>query len=451
MASVQVSGAGSGLDVNSLVTQLVAAERAPAQQRLTRAESGLDAKISALGTLRGALSTFQGAAGALRSESQLLVRKTEASDPTVLRASATASAASGSYSVEVLSLATAHKLASQAYAGGSAATVGSGTLDFQQNGGSFSVTVTAGTTLAQLRDAINGATGNAGVRASVVQTDDGARLVLTAKSSGSAQAIRITSSDAAGGLQALVHDPGVSTPMTVLSPAANAQAKVEGFTVSAAGNTITGAIEGVTIDLLAAKPGTAVNLTVSADNTVLRERIGKMVTEFNNMTATLSRLRAVDPATRNGGPLVGDSALLSIESRMRRDLAAAVTVTGDAPATLSAIGVRMGADGRLSVDDAKLTAALRDDPAEVVRVFAGEGGIAERLHTTLNGAVAAGGQVAARTESLQAQKRDIQRAKDTLDMRMKALEARYRLQFTNLDSMLSGLQSTGNYLARTLR
>ena len=97
MASVQVSGGGSGLDVNSLVTQLVAAERAPAQQRLTRAESGLDAKISALGTLRGALSTFQGAAGALRSESQLLVRKSEASDPTVLRASATASAASGSY------------------------------------------------------------------------------------------------------------------------------------------------------------------------------------------------------------------------------------------------------------------------------------------------------------------------------------------------------------------
>ncbi len=449
--ALQSPGLGSGLDVNSLVTQLVAAERAPAQQRLTRAESGLDAKISALGTLRGALSTFQGAVGALRNESQLLVRKTEASDPGALRASATSSAAVGTYSVEVLSLASAHKLASAAYAGGSGATVGTGTLDFQQNGRSFAVTVTAGTTVAQLRDAINAATGNSGVRASVVQADDGARLVLSAKDPGSAEAIRVTASGAAGGLDALVFDPGISTPMSVLTPAANAQAKVEGFTVSAAGNTITGAIEGVSLDLLAAKPGTAVSLTVSADNTVLRERVGKLVTEFNSMTATLSRLRAVDPATRNGGPLVGDSALLGIESRMRRDLVAEAPVSGSAPRTLSAIGVRMGADGRLAIDEARLTAALRDDPAAVARVFAGDGGIAARLHTTVSGAVAAGGQVAARTESLQAQKRDVQRAKDTLDMRMKALEARYRAQFTNLDSMLSGMQTTGNYLARALR
>ena len=123
--ALQSPGLGSGLDVNSLVAQLVAAERAPAQQRLTRTESGIDTKLTALGTLRGALANFQAAVGALRTESNLLARKTEVSDPAVLRASVTSSAATGSYSVEVLSLASAHKLASAAYASGSSAAVGS--------------------------------------------------------------------------------------------------------------------------------------------------------------------------------------------------------------------------------------------------------------------------------------------------------------------------------------
>ncbi len=449
--ALQAPGLGSGLDINALVTQLVAAERAPAQQRLNRAESGLDAKISGLGTLRGALSTLQGSVKGLKSESQLLARKAEVSDATVLRASAASSAAVGVYSVEVLSLASAHKLVSAAYAAGSAATVGTGTLTFEQDGKSFSVQVAVGTTLAQLRDAINGAAGNAGVRASVVQADDGARLVFAAKTPGSAQAIRVTASGAAGGLDALVYDRGVATPMSVSSPAANAQAKVEGFTVTAAGNSIVGAIEGVTLELLAAKSGTTLSVTVSQDNTVMRERIAKLVADFNSTAATLARLRAYDPATRVGGPLVGDSALLGIESRVRRDLAASIAGAPPASATLSAIGVRMGADGRLSIDEAKLTAALRDDPAGVARLFAGDAGVAVRLDTTLGGALAAGGKVVTRTDSLQSQKRDLQKAIETLDMRMKALEARYRAQFTNLDSMLSGLQSTGNFLARQLR
>lgn len=448
--ALQSPGLGSGLDVDSIVTQLVAAERAPAQQRLTRIETGIDTKLSALGTMRGALSTFQASAGALRTESQLLLRKAEVSDASVLRAGAASGAAAGTYSVEVLSLASAHKLASSAYAAGGGATVGSGTLTFEQNGKSFAVTVAAGATLAQLRDAINAATGNAGVRASLVQADDGARLVLSAATAGSAQSIRVKATNAAGGLDALVFDPGVSTPMSVLSPAANAQAKVEGFTVSAAGNVVTGAIEGVTLDLLAAKPGTTVTVTVSQDNSALRDRIGKMVSDFNGMAATLARLRSYDPTGRNGGPLIGDSTLLGIESRLRRDIASAVPASGTSPATLAAIGVSMGADGRLSINETKLASALREDAAGVARLFAGTGGLATRLNATLEGAIAAGGQVTSRTDSLQAQKRDLQKAKEALDVRMKALETRYRTQFTNLDSLLSGLQSTGNYLARQL-
>lgn len=448
--AVQSGGVGSGLDVNSIVTQLVAAERAPAQQRLNRAESGLDTKLSALGTLRGALSTFQTSVDALAKESKAPARKAETSDAAVVTATARAGAATGAYQLEVLSLATAHKIASQVYAGGSGSTVGSGTLTFGQNAGSFSVAVTEGMTLAQLRDAINGASGNAGIRASIVQADDGARLVLTAKTSGSAQAITVTAADASDGLDSLVFDPGVATPMSQLSAAADAQAKVEGFTVSAAGNAITGAVAGVTFDLLSAKPGTTIDVTVAEDTTGLKDRIGKLVTDFNAMATTVARLRAYDPATGNGGALLGDSMLLGIESRVRRDLAASVSPSGTSPVTLAAIGISMGADGKLDIDDAKLTAALKGDATGVARLFGGEGGIAKRLGATLEGAIASGGQVASRSDSLQAQKRGLQKARDALDLRMQALETRYRTQFTALDSMLSGLQSTGAYLARQL-
>ena len=451
MSSLQAPGLGSGLDVNSLVTQLVAAERAPAQQRLTRNETEIDGKLSALGTLRGALSGFQSSVGALRTTAQVDARKAESGDVAVLRATAGASAAPGRYAVEVLSLASAHKLASRAFAGGSSSTVGTGTLSFAQGGRSFEITVAAGATLASLRDSINTASGNTGVRASLVQTDGGTRLVLNARESGSAQAIRVTVAGAAGGLDAFAYDPAVASPMTQVTAASDAQARVEGFAVTVAGNALSGAIEGVTLDLLAAKPGSSVMVTVAADTAAVRDRVSKMVSDFNSMAATLGRLRAWDPATRKGGPLIGDSTLLGVESRVRRDLASAVTASGDSPTTLAAVGVSMGADGRLTLNDARFTAALQKDPAGVARLFAGDDGIAKRLHATLEGAVGTGGQVPSRTDSLQSQKRDLQKAKEALDLRMQSVERRYRAQFTALDSLLSGLQSTGSYLARQLR
>ena len=451
MPGIQASGIGSGLDINSLVSQLVAAERAPQQQRLDRSGARIDTRLSALGTMKGALSSLQSAVGALRTASQLTARKAEVSDATVMRATATASAAAGSHSVEVLSLASAQKLASQAYAGGSAATVGTGSLTFSQGGRSFSVTASAGATLATLRDAINGAVGNTGLRASLLQVDGGTRLVLAATASGSAQAFRIAATDAAGGLDAFAYDPDGPKPMTQLVAAADAQAKVEGYPVSAAGNRLEGVIEGVTLDLLAAKPGTAVTVTVSRDDGAVRERLGRLVSDYNSMAATLGRLRAFDPATRSGGPLVGDAMLLGIESRLRRELTAVAPAAADAPDTLSAIGIGFTAEGRLQLDEARLSKALAADAAAVAQLLAGEGGIARRLHATLAGALGTGGELAARNESLLAQKRDLQKARETLDLRMQAVERRYRAQFTALDSMLSEMQSTGNYLARQLK
>ena len=454
MAGLNAPGIGSGLDVNNLVTQLVAAERAPAEQRITRTQTGIDTKLSALGVLRGALSTLQSSVSALRTETQVLARRAVSSDTTILKATAAQSAPVGTYSVEVLSLATTHKLVSRAYAEGSVATVGTGSLEFEQAGKSFTITATEGMTLAQLRDAINAAPDNSGVRASIVQADDGARLVYTAAASGSAQAITVKARPPSGSLSDLGYDPGPggnTPPMTVLSPATDAQVKIEGFAVSAAGNTVTTAIEGVTLDLVAAKPGTTVTVAVSPDFGSVRDKIAKFVTDYNTAAGTMASQRSFDAATRKGGPLLGDSTLLGVESRLRREISGAVTAPPGSPSTLSEIGIGFGTDGRLVLNEARLGAALQSDPNGVARVLAGEDGIARRLHATLDGAIGLGGQIGARTESLQTQRRDLQKQRDTLELRMQALEASYRAQFGALDSMLTDLQSTGRYLAGALK
>jgi len=342
MAGLSAPGLGSGLDVNNLVTQLVAAERSPVEQRISRTQTGIDSKLSALGVMRGVLSTLQSSVGALRTETQVLARRAVSSDPTVLRATASTTAPVGSYSVEVLSLATTHKLVSEPYAGGSGSLIGTGELIFTQNGEEFVVAATEGMTLAQLRDAINTAPDNRGVRASIVQADDGARMVFTAAASGSAQAINVQVRPPNGALNKLEYNPGQgqgqTPPMTVLSAAADAQVKIEGFSVSAAGNTVAAAIEGVTLDLVTSKPGTTVTVTVSPDVASVKEKITKFVTDYNNAAGTMASQRSFDGGTRKAGPLLGDSTLLGVESRMRRDITGVIQPLPGSPSTLSEIG-----------------------------------------------------------------------------------------------------------------
>ncbi len=455
MAGLSAPGLGSGLDVNNLVTQLVAAERSPVEQRISRTQTGIDSKLSALGVLRGVLSTLQSSVGALRTETQVLARRAVSSDPTILRATASTTAPVGTYSVEVLSLATTHKLVSEPYAGGSGSLVGTGELTFTQNGQEFVVAATEGMTLAQLRDAINTAPDNRGVRASIVQADDGARMVFTAAASGSAQAINVQVRPPNGALNILEYNPGQgqgqTPPMSVLSAAADAQVKIEGFAVSAAGNTVAAAIEGVTLDLLTSKPGTTVTVTVSPDVASVKEKIAKFVTDYNNAAGTMASQRSFDGGTRKAGPLLGDSTLLGVESRMRRDITGVIQPLPGSPSTLSAIGIGFGVDGRLVINDGKLTAALQSDAAGVAKVLAGEGGIAKRLYDTIEGAIGLGGQVVGRTDSLQTQRRDLQKQREALEVRMQLVEASYRRQFGALDAMLTDMQATGRYLAGALK
>jgi flagellar hook-associated protein 2 len=452
MAGIQASGVGSGLDINGLVTQLVSAENASRSAPLLRREAAATTKISALGTLKGALSGFKSALTPLRNLDVFSVRKAASADATRFTATASSAAAAGSYDIEVINLASAHRLASIPYLGGADTEIGYGSLAITVGEDSFDVEIAQdANTLEDIRDAINDASDNTGVQATLLNGTEGTRLILTSRKTGAEHAIKVVASGGDGNLAtALNYDPDGAMNMVQKDEAKDASVKISGFPVSSSTNAISDAVEGVTINLLKAEVGAEFTLNVSFDTANVTTRIQNFVTEYNNMQAQLRKLGNYDAASKTAGPLLGDSLLRSIEQDMRRGLTNPVTgMTGDYT-VLASIGITTTATGTLELDTAKLTKALDSDPDAVAHLFGSENGVAARLYSQVEARLASGSDLDSRNTSL---KRDLDRIshdKEALALRMEQFESRYRRQFTALDSLLAQLQSTSSYLTQQL-
>src|ERR1700760_988779 len=138
-SSSSASAGGSVIDVNSLVSQLVAAPRAGQDANISTQTQAVTTQISALGTLKSALSTFQDSLSSIDTVSAFNAATATSADPTVFTATASADAQPGNYSVSVSQLASAQQLVSTGFAGGGSATVGTGTLQVSLGGSSFSI------------------------------------------------------------------------------------------------------------------------------------------------------------------------------------------------------------------------------------------------------------------------------------------------------------------------
>jgi len=196
MANVTSAGLGSGLDVASIVSQLVAAERAPADQRLATAQSQAKTRISALAAFRSAMSGLKTSAEALSSQSGsgLKALTATSANKDLFTASADSKAVAGNYAIEVLSLASASKRASQVFAS-ETTVVGSGDVEISVGSSAFTITLQDGAnTLADLRTQINAASSNTGVAAAIVSDAGGARLLLTSQDTGLSHALSVNSS-----------------------------------------------------------------------------------------------------------------------------------------------------------------------------------------------------------------------------------------------------------------
>jgi len=446
---ISVPGIGSGLDINGLVTQLVAVERAPAQQQIDSQRARALSTISALGKLNSALDAVKNTFSAVSDGSAFNRRSATSADTAVLTATASSAAVAGRYAVEVTALATSHKLSSGAFASADSS-VGTGSLTITVDSAVSVLNIDAsGQSLAAIRDAINAAPDNPGVDASIVTGTDGAHLILNARNSGAAGAISLTASGGDGGLAALTYvDGGPSNGLTQITAAQNAQVTIDGIAVASAGNRIVDAIEGVTLDLLSATPGSPIEVRVARNTAAAASAIGSFVSSYNALVKTSLELASFNATTGSAGPLLGDSTLRAVRSDLSRALA--TRDGGTSLESLSAIGVRVALDGSLSVDSTVLTQALDNNQESVATLVSADGALGKALNTVFDRFLGSDGTLVSRSASLNAAQRALDRQQQQLDLRIDATEARLRAQFSALDSLLAGLQSTSTFLSQQL-
>ncbi len=392
---VSAAGIGSGLDVNSIVNQLMAAERQPLNTLATR-EAGYQAKLSAYGSVKGAVAGFQGALQGLNSASRFQTLTATSSDSSVFSASASSIAAAGAYSLEVSSLAQAQKLvaagqtSSTAAIGSGAATtvtfdfgtISGGTLNggvysgaaFASNGnGTKSITLdSSNNSLQGMRDAINAA--KIGVTASIINDGSGTpyRLALSSDNQGVSNSLKVTVSGDAAIDSLLGYDPAGTQHLAETATAQNANFKLNGVAVTKASNTVTDAVEGVTLTLNK-RTTTPATLTVARDTASVSNSITGFVKAYNDLTATLKNVSGYDAASKRGAVLQGDATVRSLQTQLRGILGTAVTGTPGDLTTLSSIGVAFQKDGSLAVDQTRLNDAMTNHFDEIASLFASVG------------------------------------------------------------------------------
>lgn len=390
---IQSTGVGSNLDVNSLITKLMAVESQPLTT-LAKKEASYQAKLSAYGTLNGALSAFQSSLTGLNSASTFQSFSATSSDTAIMSASATSIAVAGTYNLNVTKLAQAQSISTPGQAS-STATIGSGTstVTFQfgtisggtstngiYTGASFNQDATQATgtvtidssnnSLQGIRDAIN--TGNFGVSASIV--GDGSatpyHLVLTSAKTGATSSLKVSVTGDATLASLLNYDAQGTQNLSEATTAQSAALTINGIAVNSVTNSVSGAIGGVAVNLN--KIGTA-TLTLAANTTAVQTGVNAFVKAYNDLNSSLAGLTSYNATTKKGGLLLGDPITRNVQNQIRSTLATAVNGLGGGLTTLSSIGVSFQKDGSLAVDSTKLQTALTTKFTEVGGLFSSIG------------------------------------------------------------------------------
>lgn len=447
--AITSAGVGSGLDINSLVTQLMSIERQPLNA-LNKKEDGYNAQLSSYGKLKSALSDFRSAMQALSSADKFKVYSVTSSDEDTLTATADSTASRGSSEIVVTTLAKNHKLASGTFTN-SSSTVGTGTLTVTVGSDAFSVTVdSSNNTLAGIRDAINAAPDNSGVTATVLNEVGGSRLVLTADDTGSTHELKIEvtgdgdgNNTNASGLSRLVWVSGGTQNMSEITPADDAAFTVDGYSVTSASNTVTDAIEGVTLTLKEEAPTTTVALTVARDTAAIEDSVEEFVTAYNALRKTIASLRS--------GNLKGDSTLNAIEAGIRNVLNTPPSGLTTDFTYLAGIGVSIQKDGTMQLDGGDLSDALDSDFAGVAELFSDDSqGFAVRLEGLMDTYLKADGTIEAREDGLNDRIKLLDTRQAQLEERLTRVERRLRSQFSGMDALVSQLRASGDYLTNQL-
>ena len=457
VASSSSAGAagGSVINVSSLVSQLVAATQAPQQNLINNQTQAVTAQISALGTLKSALATFQSSLSALDTPSAFNA-ETATTSSTAFTATATSAAPVGTYNVTVSQLAQAQQLLSGHFTGDGTSAVGTGTLKLSLGSTSFSVDIgSSKDTLNGIAAAINAASDNPGITATVLQGTDGAHLLLSSSQTGATNTIQVSETDSGTGLSALTYDSskadsnGNTTTYTQEAAAQDAKYSIAGVAGTSSSNTVSSALTGVTLTLTGkTTTGTPATLTLSTNTSTVQSNISAFVTAYNTLVGVFNSLGGYDASTNTAGPMMGNSLLSSTEGQIHNAIYSVVNTGSSTYNSLASIGITSGSGGTLSLDSTKLANALSTNFSAVSALFSSKSGIATNLNSQLATDLGTTGTIASNSASLTKQENALTKQTTDLTAQMTALSASLTQQYSALNNLLSALQTTSSYLTQ---
>lgn len=457
MASISSIGVGSGLDVKSIVSQLVELEKRPLQKLEIQAAT-VNAKISAFGEVKSLVSTLSDAASKLTSVTGWNGVTTSSSDSTFVSATAVGGTLPTSFNVEVTALAKAQSTASNAISGivgagtlkielGKWDTVGTGAFTANTPASSVDIAVSVTDTVADIASKINGA--NAGVTATILTDAGGQRLLLRGKNTGETAGFNVTTT-AVSGLERLA-TTAIDTTVGARETASNATAKVNGLTVTSSTNTFANTVAGVTFKAeKVTEAGKPVQITVAKDNSAVQANITAFVEAYNAINSYLSEATKYDAATKQAGLFQGDSTAVSLQNSLRAAMQSVSQGSG-VYKTLSDIGIGVIRGGNLEINSSKLSKAL-ENVDEVKKMFRGSDAVASGIGATVKSLattmLSTDGFFKTKDYSLQLSLKRNSQDQERVKEKASTLETRLNARYSALDSKMATLNALNSYVSQ---
>ncbi len=450
------TGLGSGLDIDSIVSALVKSQTSAKQTQITNLTTSETTRLTAIGSLKSALSTFQLSVATLNSADNFAGLTATSSDESVATATVDAGATAGTYSLDVTQLATSSKVATQ-YVGASSTTFEAGTLTLGQGSSSYNVSVSAGDTLSTIRDNVNKLTSSSGISANIVTDTTGSRLVFSSSKTGAGTDINVTTTGSDGSNLAKLAVDG-STAYSAssggyLTKAADASYTLDGLAMTSASNTLDSAVSGVSFDLLATGSTT---VTVGTNTDSLKSNIQSFVDSYNTLIEAVGSLTKVSTTTDDDGESTTTSAALSSDAMTRgllnnlRNQFVKSTTGSGALQVLSQLGVTSQTDGTLAIDSSALEKGLSTYSDQLESFFTGKNGFLQGMYDTVDQYTSSDGLLDQQEDSINSTLSSLTKQQTALDNRTTTLTATLYAKYNAMDSLVSQLTSTSNSVMTTL-
>ena len=477
-------GVGSGLDLESLVQQLLEADRAPKAARLDERDKTLSGEISAVGQLKSKIGEFEDSIKELQTEGNLSGREPKIVNPSedneVLTAKPTNSALPGTYAIAVTQLAGGSRIETASAVDGGFdsrddTVLSSGPADMtfkiDNTGDAFTISIPDGTTLAELRELINDDENNFGVQANIINTgtaDGGAKLVFSSSITGAGNDLQIVNDNDNAELTRLTTETsiGAASGLSIEAEniAKNAIANIDGIEVQSDTNKFDNTIQSVRFDVqeLSEKDANdepiASKLTIGFDKENLKEKINEFVDKFNELNDELSKMTKYGASElEDDGPLAGDSTVRGLQSGLANILSS--NVSESLIGSLFALGIELTSEGKLEIGSTdfglgsgsdRLDEALEDNFDDIDKLFNSDAGMVTRLLEFTDQYTDSRGILKTREDSVKDLQDAVSTDRERFELRMISLEQTLRDRYLSLDTTVARLQRTGSALFATL-